>query len=234
MDRARIESLLATAEQDLAAGGRVDLGEAGFWRAVGAIKRDPGLVDTFAERVGRIDREAFLRSALIKLKLVPGTVVMVIGTGVGLVAIGLGYQYAGLGQAVLLLLGTGILMVTTHGLAHAVVGALQGMRFTHWFIASVKVPQPGVKVDYATYLRVPASRRAWMHASGAIVTKVMPLVGLGAGVAMGAESWALWFLAVLTAAQVVTDILWSTRASDWKKFLRERRLAAESPGSTAG
>jgi hypothetical protein len=231
MDRDEIEAVLARSEQALATGGKVDLGETGFWNAVGAIKRNLGLVDAFAERVARIDREAFLRSALVKLRALPGTIVMIAGTIAGLVSIGLAYQSAGLGQAALLLIGTGILMVTTHGLAHELVGAIQGMRFTHWFIYSIRVPQPGVKVDYATYLRVPASRRAWMHASGAIVTKLMPLVGLGAGVAMGAASWALWFLAVLTAFQVVTDILWSTRASDWKKFMRERRLAA--PGSPA-
>jgi hypothetical protein len=105
------------------------------------------------------------------------------------------------------------------------VGTLQGMRFSHWFIGTSNRPQPGVKVDYATYLRVPASRRAWMHASGAITTKLIPLVGLGAGWAMDAELWALVLLAVLGIGQVITDLVWSTKKSDWKKFRREMAYA---------
>ena len=83
------------------------------------------------------------------------------------------------------LLGFGIILVTTHGLTHLAVGTLMGMRFTHWFVGKLTQPQPGVKLDYATYLRAPATSRAWMHASGAIVTKLMPFVFLGAAIAAG-------------------------------------------------
>ena len=40
------------------AGGRSDLGELGFWRLVGRIKRDPALVEAHADQVGRIDTAA--------------------------------------------------------------------------------------------------------------------------------------------------------------------------------
>jgi hypothetical protein len=64
-----------------------------------------------------------------------------------------------------------------------------------------------------------------MHASGAIVSKVVPLVGLGVGWAMEAPSWALIVLGLLAIVQIVTDVLWSTKSSDWKKFNREMALA---------
>jgi len=99
------------------------------------------------------------------------------------------------------------------------------MRFTHWFIASMRRPTPGVKVDYATYLRVPAKKRAWMHGSGAIVTKVIPFVSLGAGWAMGASGWTIAILGLVAVGQIITDIIWSTKTSDWKKFRREMALA---------
>ena len=69
---------------------------------------------------------------------------------------------------------SGVLLVTTHGLGHLAVGKARGMKFTHWFVGTMQRPQPGVKLDYATYLRVDAVGRAWMHASGAIVTKIVP------------------------------------------------------------
>jgi hypothetical protein len=100
-----------------------------------------------------------------------------------------------------------------------------GMRFTHWFIGKISQPQPGVKVDYSTYLRTPASRRAWMHASGAITTKVTPFALIGAAVAADLPSWAVWGVPVVGVAAIVTDILWSTKHSDWMKFRREMEFA---------
>jgi hypothetical protein len=64
-----------------------------------------------------------------------------------------------------------------------------------------------------------------MHASGAIFSKLVPLVGLGIGWAMDAPTWSLLALGVLAVVQIVTDVLWSTKSSDWKKFNREMRLA---------
>ncbi len=227
VDRPAIEAILTRAEEALAGSGPVDLSAVGFWRAVGQVKRQPAEVGEYASRVAAIDRRAFERRALVRVPIGLGTLLMSVATAAGLALIGLGYGYRGLTQAALLLIGTGIILVTTHGLTHLVVGRLQGMRFTHWFIASPRRPQPGVKVDYATYLRVPPQRRAWMHASGAITTKVIPLVGLGAGVAMEADGWVLWLLGVVTLGQLLTDLIWSTKASDWKKYLRERAI---SPG----
>ena len=109
---------------------------------------------------------------------------------------------------------------------HLVVyGSLLGMRFTDWFADVPRRPQPGFKLDYATYLRTPAASRAWMHASGAIVTKLVPFAVIPYALSIACAGWAIALLAVIGVAQVATDALWSVRASDWKKFRRERRLA---------
>jgi hypothetical protein len=225
MDRPEIEQALAASEAALARGGKVDLGPYGFWKAVNVVKQTPSLVAEFGDRVARIDQEAFQRGAMVRVPIGLGTALMVIGTLVGLILIGWAYRLTSTAQGFALVGGTVVLLVPTHGLAHLVVGRLQGMRFTHWFIGKVTRPQPGVKVDYATYLRVPARRRAWMHAAGAIVTKLIPFLSLGAGWAMNAPGWAMALLAVLAVGQIITDTVWSTKASDWKKFKREMALA---------
>jgi hypothetical protein len=221
MDRPQVEGILNSIEGSLSASGDLDLTGSGFWRAVAAVKRNPSWVDDLADRIGRIDRIAFERWALIKMPLTVGTILALLATAGGLWLIGLAYGASTLTQAVLLLIGTGILMTSTHSLAHLVVGSMQGMRFSHWFVGTIRRPQPGVKLDYGSYLRVPPRGRAWMHAAGAITTKFAPLVGLGAGWAMGAAWWVMALLGVVTVGQILIDAIWSTKKSDWKKFRRE-------------
>jgi hypothetical protein len=42
---------------------------------------------------------------------------------------------------------------------------------------------------------------------------------------MGAPGWTMAILGVIAVGQIITDILWSTKASDWKKFRREMAIA---------
>lgn len=225
MDQAQIDGTLTTAEAALASGGKVDLGVLGFWKAVTAVKKQPDMVEVFADRIGRIDREAFERWALLKLPSGVGTALSTAATAGGLALIGWAYRSTGTAQGLALLVGTGIVLTATHGLAHWVVARGQGMRVTYWFVGTMRQPQPGIKVDYATYLRTPARQRAWMHASGAIVTKVVPFISLALGLLMGAPTWTLVILGLLGVVQITTDVLWSTKASDWKKFKREMAVA---------
>lgn len=225
MDRAGIESALAEAEGALAEGGKVELSKLGFWKAVNAVKKDGDLIDEFADRIGRIDREAFERWALVKVPVGLGTALMVVATLVGLFLLSWSYRLSSTSQSLSLLAATAVLLVATHSLTHQIVGGAQGLRFTHWFIGTLSQPQPGVKIDYATYLRVPARKRAWMHASGPLVTKAVPFIALGAGWAMGAAIWTMAILGVVAVGQIITDVLWSTKASDWKKYRREMSIA---------
>ncbi|MDF1595531.1 MAG: hypothetical protein P1T08_05475 [Acidimicrobiia bacterium] len=220
-----IDAVLARCERQLESGDSIDLGAEGFWKAVGRIKRDPTLVDRYADQVGRIDRRAFEAWVFRSFPIAVGEALLWFGTVAGLVIIAAGYYVDEPLNAVLLLAGTGALLVTTHGLGHLLVGRAMGMRFTHWFIAGLSRPQPGVKTDYATYLRVPARRRAWMHASGALVTKALPFLLLGAAWGMEAPVWSWIVLIGLGILLIISDVTMSTKQSDWKKFSREMAIA---------
>ncbi len=226
MNRTEIENTLAAAEATMAEDGALDVKTLGFWRAVGAVKRDAAFVEEFADRIAVIDRRAFEQWALLTIPFMVGTVLAVLGTLGGLAVIASAYYVDDPLAALLLIAGTGVLMVALHGLGHVVVGRAAGMRFTHWFIGTIARPQPGVKVDYATYLRTPARDRARMHAAGAVVTKAVPFVMLGAAWGMGAPWWAWAALLLIGTGSIATDVLWSTKSSDWKKYAREMRYAA--------
>lgn len=225
MTRDEIASVLDAAETALRKGDAVDLSTLGFWKAVAAVKRDPALVEPFAERIGAIDRQAFVRWALLTVPFRVGAVIAALGLLGGLAVVASAYYVDDPARGLLLLAGTAVVVTAIHSPAHAVVGRRYGMRFTHWFVGSIKRPQPGVKVDYATYLRAPARERAVMHASGAVATKAVPFLMLGAAWGMEAAWWAWVALIVMGAVMIATDIAWSTKSSDWKKYRREMRYA---------
>jgi hypothetical protein len=218
-----IEETLANAERALAEGR--GLSGTGFWRVVDEVKRDPELVELHAERIGAIDARAHRDWALLSVPLGWGTAIVAMATLTGLAGVWWAYYLDGWSAVIVFYVATGILLVATHASTHLVVGRLLGLRFTGWFIGKITQPQPGIKLDYASYLRTPASRRAWMHASGAIVTKLMPFLLLGAASDADLPVWALWGLVVVGAVALATDVVWSTRKSDWKKYRREMAIA---------
>jgi len=223
MDRTEIEEVLSLADARLEEDPGAGLAGLGFWQAVDSVKRSPELVEEFADRIGRIDREAFQRWAMLTVPIGVGTMIAELLTLGGLGLVALAYYTATPWNGFFLLAGMGVVLTATHGLAHLLVGRLVGIRFTHWFIGTRIRPQPGVKTDYATYLATPPARRAWMHASGAIFSKIVPFALIPAGLIAGVESWAIWMLVIPGVFSILTDLVWSTRFSDWKKFNRERR-----------
>jgi hypothetical protein len=65
-----------------------------------------------------------------------------------------------------------------------------------------------------------------MHASGAVVTKVVPFALLPLSIWLYEDwPWLTWLLIVVGMVQIVTDVLLSTKVSDWKKVRRELRAA---------
>lgn len=226
MDQAQLESTLSAAEAALASDDGVDLAALGFWKAVAAAKRDPNLRDRYATRIAAIDRKAFERWAFFHVPIRIGTWLMMAFTAVFIGVVGAAYYAPDPWDGLLLLGGTGGLLVTTHGLGHLGVGRAVGIRFTHWFIGTLLRPQPGVKIDYESYLHTPARRRALMHASGAVVTKSLPFLMLGAAWGMDAPAWAWWILGTAGVVTILTDVLWSVRSSDWKRYQRERGYVA--------
>lgn len=232
MDESQIEQTLAGCERELASGRhRLDLKALGFWKAVEAVKRRPELVERYADRVAVIDREAFRRAVPLIFPVPLGLVLLVLGTSGGLALIAATFVTPPEWRGWVLLAGAGALIGATHGLAHYVVGIGSGIRFTHWYSKPPFRPQPGFKIDYASYLRTPPRRRAWMHASGAIVSKIVPFAAVLFGLAAAAPVWSIVVLLVIGVAQVLTDLLLSIRHSDWKRFKREMRVARAVSGS---
>ncbi|MCI0543892.1 MAG: hypothetical protein L0Z49_05525, partial [Actinobacteria bacterium] len=181
METLGIEDALAVAETRVGAGG--GLAGTGFWPAVAMVKRNPELAERYGPRIAAIDDVAFRRRAWLVIPLGLGTVLALLATVGGLALIGWAYRLDGGSAVAVFYLGVIVLLTTTHGLAHLVVGRVAGIRFTAWFVISPMRPQPGVKVDYASYLRATPRARAWMHASGAVATKLAPLALVGAAVA---------------------------------------------------
>ena len=225
MNDAEIDRALAASERELEAGRVADLRTLGFWRAVAAVKRDPELVGRYATRIATIDRAVFRRRVRLVFPMVLGVIVLDLGLFGGLVLLGVATFVDHPWREILVLVAAGALDVTTHGLAHLAVGTLVGIDFTDWFVDLPKRPQPGFKTDYASYLRASPRRRAWMHAAGAIATKLTPFLVIPYAVAIGTETWALLVLLALGVVQIVSDLLYSVKASDWKKFRREMKLA---------
>ncbi|HEX9717591.1 MAG TPA: hypothetical protein VGA93_06570 [Actinomycetota bacterium] len=207
-------------------GGETDLSALGFWRLLGKVKADPMLCAHWADQAGRIDRKAFEARVRPRFPVWFGNLVLAAGTliGAGAAVVALRAEDPAL-AGIALVVAAGAWSVCLHDLAHWAAGRLAGIRFVAYFFGGPFPPRPGLKTDYATYLRASAGVRAWMHASGALATKVAPFVALAFWWATEAPAWAAWVVAALGVLQIVTDVVFSTKSSDWKKVKRERRIA---------
>ena len=172
VEASTIERILDDANRALDDGSGLE--GTGFWKVVGAVKKDPGLVDRYADRIAEVDQKAFDNwGPWITVPLGPGTFLAALATLIGLGLVGMAYYLDGFAAIVAFGLGVGVLLGSTHSLAHLIVGSIFGIRFTKWFVAKIAQPQPGVKIEYASYLRTPARQRAWMkrvsaHASASL------------------------------------------------------------------
>ena len=217
-------------------GGDTDLRRLGFWRIVALIKRDDELIERHADQIGRIDATAFDALFPHRVPLWLGNGLLVLSIAVGVVAAWAAVLFAidtssRARVGVALLVAAVAWMVGLHSSTHYVVGRLLGIRFRRYFFALPPPPLPGLKTDYATYLRASPVARAWMHASGAIATKAAPFLALALAPATGAPGWSVVVLLALGLFQIATDVLFSAKASDWKKVRRELAVArARSAG----
>ena len=206
--------------------GNTDLRALGFWRLLAKVKADAALSAHWAEQAGRIDRKAFEARVRRRLPVWLGNLVLLAEALLGAFAVGIALgtddeTIAGLG-----LLFAGVAWcVAFHSPTHWLVGRLVGIRFIAYFFGRQFPPRPGVKADYATYLRTSPRARAWMHGSGAVATKLAPFIALAFWPAADAPAWAALVLVALGAFQILTDVLFSTKSGDWKKVRRELRAA---------
>ncbi len=222
-----VEAVLAGCEQALAGGRSVDLRQLGFWQAVEAVKRRPQWIEEYAERIGAIDRQAFEQTVHPTLPPAVGTLALSSGAAIGLLLARMSKAIPAPWNAATLLAGAAALLGTTHDLAHLAIGRLVGLRFTHWFLNGPTRLQPGLKIDYASYLRTSPWARAWMHASGALVTKLVPFALVPVALRARTPRWTMAILLGIGILQIGTDLLYSVRRSDWKRVRRELRVARE-------
>lgn len=236
---------LERAERVVAEGRGLD--GTGFWPAVAEVRRNRALAVRYADRIGAIDQRAFERGVRIRVRTTFGIALLALGgiVGDGLITWAV---FAGVGDngdrigrlarfvisvgtaspliPAFFLVGTLLVVVSTHSLVHWMVGRLLGIRFTYVFLGGPPPPRPGVKTDYASYLRVAPQSRALMHASGAVVTKLVPFALLGNARALYDDwPWLTWVLIAFGIVQILTDVFLSTKSSDWKKVRRELRAA---------
>jgi hypothetical protein len=223
LELARIEAAVAAGDHDLRA--------LGFWKVVGAIKLDRASIVRHADQAGRIDTAAFRAGVRTRVRPWIGVVLMLVLSLAGILGVVLAATWTST-WAGLALLGAGVAWsIGWHLPAHAFIGWLGGIRYTDAFLGGPPPPRPGLKTDYATYLRAEPSMRAWFHASGAIATKLAPFVALALWPATNAPAWCAWALLALGVLQIVTDVTLSTKSSDWKKFRRERGVARDIQAS---
>ena len=221
--------------------GDTDLRRLGFWRVVALIKLDDDLIERYADQVALIDAKAFRAGIGFRLPVWVGNGILLGVIAVGVIAVlvaNAASTPAFANEPNLFLSGAGLLVaagawaVGFHSPTHWLVGRLVGIRFTDYFLGGKPIPYPGLKTDYRTYLHVDPIRRAWMHASGAVATKLAPFLALAFAPAVSAPGWAVATLLALGAFQIFTDVLISTKRSDWKKVRREVAVA-RARGPTA-
>lgn len=214
--------------------GNADLGALGFWKVVQRIKLDRFLVDEHADRIGRIDTAAFRAGVKLRTSVRVGNALLALGTVAGALAVGAAFTWQTPAWKGLALIAAGVIWAfSLHSPTHWLVGYLIGIRWTDYFLGGPPPPRPGLKSDYGSYLRADPDSRAWMHASGAIATKLAPFIALAFWPASNAPWWAAAVLAGLGVLQIVTDATFSTKTSDWKKFRREKSIARERRAALA-
>jgi hypothetical protein len=218
--------------------GNTNLGELGFWRLLQRVKLEPRLAAHWADEAGRIDRKAFERSVRPRFPVWLGNAALLAASGVLIAFIPVSLAIARESATrepflagLLALAAGGGLGSALHDLGHWVVGRVAGIRFLAYFFDGPLRIQPGIKIDYESYLRASPGARAWTHASGALVTKVAPFAVFAAlylphraGGYDLLPPWSLWGILAVGVGQIMTDILFSIKNSDWKKVRREIRI----------
>ena len=202
------------------------LTRSGFWPAVAQLRRNSVLAVRYGDRVADIDRRAFERGVRMRVPIGPGVALLGAGALAGIAAVVVAAHLEYIPQAIAVLGGFVLVLLSTHSLAHYVVGRILGIRFTHVFVAG-RPPEPGVKIDYASYLRSTPGRRAVMHASGAVVSKIVPFALVPFVFAMDAWPGAVWILIGVGVLSLITDVVFSTKKSDWMRVRRELRAARQ-------
>lgn len=218
--------------------GDTALGKLGFWKLMARVKLDPALIDAAADQAGRVDAKAFEAFTKLRYPVWFGNLLLAMGVAEGgFLLVVAKYSSSPASSGIALVAAAVVWSICVHSPSHWVAGRLLGMRFRCYFLGGPFPPRPGLKTDYASYLRTDPRRRAWMHASGALATKVAPFVVLAFWAGSGAPAWSALVVLAFGMVQILTDVLLSVKTSDWKKVKRElgvARLRGADPDDAGG
>ncbi|MBI4132570.1 MAG: hypothetical protein HY473_00515 [Candidatus Sungbacteria bacterium] len=154
---------LARAIQDLRVRHR--MGEAtlaDFFELIRAFKNSPELLRSHAKSLGELNREIFLASHRVfpvGWGALAEILILVVSIAAGLAAI-LAKEPA---LIVIAQIGT---VIALHPLLHLLAGTLMGIRFLGFYLNGPLRIEPGVKVDYETFLLRTGRRRALFFLAG--------------------------------------------------------------------
>ncbi len=212
-----------------------------FWKLVARVKKDPVLIERYADRIGKIDQKIFRDRAPFTLGIGLGNLAELAGVVLGVMVLVWGQKLGAYGWASPVIAAL-LLSTALHPLAHYVVGGLLGIKFTFYFLNGPIKIEPTVKTDYASYLRAPPEKRAIMHLSGPMATASSPLLVLVLAYFLGAPyssllalaALALFFLSTELVPVVLTELGspkvlgLDFRKSDSYRAMRELRFRAPS------
>lgn len=185
-----------------------------FLSIVNKIKKDRVNDNDVLMLIEKISRKRFGKKVSFTLGLFTGNALEIIATIAAVVlALRIDADW-------MLYTCTFILMASMHPLSHYLTGRLSGIRFTHYYLNGPARIEPTLRIDYFSYLKASAGRRALMHASGVIGTLaaplVMALIAFDKGAAGAAQNLFYFFLLLM-----VFELLTSTKIGDLMKAKRE-------------
>jgi len=196
-----LENLLDKIEGEVM-GGNYNLKELGFWKTVSEIKKNPALIQKFAEQIGRIDLQAFKSKTRFTLNIAAGHALEVFGVILGIILLA-----AGRTNPILLVPSALILMTALHPLAHYFVGRSYGINFSFYFLNGPMLIEPTLKTDYATYLKAPARARAIMHFAGVANSIVVTFLVFVLGIIFSAPAGIKILLGIIFIFTALSEVV---------------------------
>jgi hypothetical protein len=186
--------------------GDYSLKEMGFWRIVAKVKKEPELIDRFADQIGRIDQAVFKAKTPVSVPLKVGHFIEMTMTFVVIIVLYF-LLSSGIYTGVSLIAGTFVLMGTLHPLAHWIVGRMFGIEFTFYFPDGPALIEPTIKTDYASYLKTAPIKRAIMHATGPVVSTLVIVQSLVVAAVIEAPPWTFWLLLAFLIFNAIFEVL---------------------------
>ncbi len=170
-----------------------------------------------------------------------GILVLSAGVVLSIVFLALSGLTQGLFQAVLFILGMALLWYVSHSLSHYASAKVYRVNTEYFYVGRSelrKVKSPfstlfakylvtlGTKLDAKKFSVLPHSPRAVIMGSGAIVSTILSLLVLVYAFARGFGALALLLGGVFFIVNLMTEILFSTKAGDLGKMRKELRKKA--------